>query len=304
MFEPTREEKQPPLKFTELSDLGKNDWWRYALSIFFILTVWQVVGAIPYAVAYIMGWTQNIFVNYLGLSFSFVCFFFAILFAVRVIHRRPFLSLVTPTLRMDIPGFFLSLGLWTVISLVTTLGDALLHPGSYRWTFAWPGWLLFSLLALVFTTLQTSAEELFFRGYLLQSFARAIHSRWVLLVLSGIVFAVPHFLNPEMSVDFGLLALFYFGFGFFLAWVTIRYDRLEYALGIHAANNLWAVVIANYNGSSLPSISLFTSSGLDALYNLISLLVGAAVYLLILRGLSTVEKPAIPDAGSDPSLMR
>lgn len=272
-------------KFTELSSLGKNDWWRYILSIFLVLTIWQVLGAVPYAISYLLGWILNIYVNYLTISFSFVLFLFAILVAVKFIHERPVISLITPAGKFDWKLALYSFGAWFIITAVSAIGDALLHPGTYQWTFQWPGWLWFSLLVIPLTTIQTSAEELFFRGYILQGMARLIHSHWALACISGVIFAVPHFLNPEMSAGFALLALFYFGFGFFLTMLTLNTNRLELALGIHAANNLFAVMIANYRGSALASISLFTSSGIDATYNLASLVVGAGIFWFVLKWL-------------------
>ena len=269
--------------FLNLSSLGKNNGWRYTLAIVFILSMWQVIGTIPYALVYFLEWSRNVFVNYLAVSFSFIVFFASIWFAIRFIHQRPFLSLINPGLKINWRKALLGFGVWFLISAVSAVVDASIHPGTYQWTFEWPGWLWFSLLAIPLTTIQTSAEELFFRGYLLQGFGRTIRNPWVLSLLSGLVFAVPHFLNPEMGTNFVLLALFYFGFGFFLTMITLRDNSLELALGIHAANNLFAVTIANYSGSALTSISIFTSTGIDPVFNLISLMVGAGLFMLILK---------------------
>ncbi len=163
-----------------------------------------------------------------------------------------------------------------------TLIDAWLHPGSYELTFRLQSWLPFSLLALIFTSIQTSAEEILFRGYFLQGMGRLTRNRWILSILSGIIFAVPHFFNPEMEIDFLLLALFYFSFGFFLGWITLRSQSLELALGVHAANNLFTVIIANYQGSALPSPSIFTAISLDPVFSLVSFLAGAGIFVLVL----------------------
>lgn len=269
--------------FVHQTNRGKNGWWRYALSIFIILTTWQVIGAFPYALTTWLKLNSNVFVNYLGISFSFVLFFLSILVTVRLIHQRPSVSLVNPSLRINSRLIISGFVVWFVISGLITLVDAWIHSGSYQWTMIWPGWLWFTVIAIPLTSIQTFAEELFFRGYLLQGFARSIHSRWWLGILSGIIFAIPHFLNPEMQAGFIPLALFYFAFGFFLTWITLESNSLELAMGVHAANNLFAVVIANYKGSALQSISLFTSNGIDPLFNLISLLVGVGIFFWWIR---------------------
>jgi uncharacterized protein len=270
-------------KFINQSELGKNQWWRYVVSILIILTSWQIFGSIPYAVLTLAGKTTNVFYNYLGISFSFIVFIVATALVTRAIHQRPAFSLINPAFRMNWKRIWIGFCVWFLLTALSSVVDAVIHPGTYQLAFSWPGWVWFTLIAIPLTSIQTSAEELFFRGYLLQAFSRSIHSRLVLILLSGVVFAVPHFLNPEMGMGFGLLALYYFGFGCFLAWITIKSNSLEYALGIHAANNLFAVSIANYNGSALPSLSIFISTGIDPLFNLISFLAAAALFILLCR---------------------
>lgn len=255
--------------------------WNYGLSILLILTFWQMIGTLPYVFLYLNGLTENVYINYVAISISFVVFLAAIIGCVKYIHHRNWLGLVSPDLRIDYRRLGLSFAIWFGWSAATTLLDALVHPGLYRLTFSWPGTILFGLMALILTPIQTCAEELFFRGYLLQSLQRLTPKRIVLLIISGLIFAVPHFMNAEMQLDFLLLALFYFGFGVFLTYITLQDGRLEAALGIHAANNLFTVLAANYDGSSLPSPSIFTSAGMDPVFNLLILVVGIFIFLTV-----------------------
>ncbi|HTX90551.1 MAG TPA: hypothetical protein VMC09_04965, partial [Anaerolineales bacterium] len=55
----------------------------------------------------------------------------------------------------------------------------------------------------------------------------------------------------------------------------------ELALGVHAANNLYSVLVANYSVTALPSPSLFTVQVVDAAYGLISALVGMALFVAL-----------------------
>jgi uncharacterized protein len=275
-----------PVAFTSLSDRGKNAWWRYILAVGVILVCWQVVGSIPFVLFYLLGWTKDIFLNYIAVNLSFVIFFLSIWLAIQFIHERPLLSLITPLKHFDWKRALLGFGCWTCITGAITIIDSLAHPGLYQVSFQWPGWLWFALVGIFLTTIQASTEEIFFRGYLLQSIARVIHSKTVLVILSGLVFAIPHFFNPEMNSGFLLLALFYFGFGVFLTLVTIKDNRLELAIGIHSANNLFSVIIANYKESALPSISIFTSGAIEPLFNLISFVIGAVIFWFLIRYLS------------------
>lgn len=268
-----------PSSQTDDSAIERHSPWDYLVSVFIILTFWQVIGSLPYALFYLNGLTENVYINYLAISISFVMFLAAIIGCVRFIHHRNWLGILSPDRRVDWRRLGLSFTIWFTWTAASTVLDAVVHPGLYRLTFSWPGTLLFALMALVLTPIQTSAEEFFFRGYLLQGLQRMTKSKAAVLIISGLIFAIPHFLNPEMQLDFLLLALFYFGFGVFLTYITLQDGRLEAALGIHAANNLFAVVFANYDGSALPSPSIFTSAGMDPVFNLIILAVGIFIFL-------------------------
>jgi len=95
-----------------------------------------------------------------------------------------------------------------------SLLEALIYPGRYVWTLNLTRFLPFLFLALFFIPIQTSAEELFFRGYLLQEIGLRSRNIWVLSCISGLLFGLPHLLNPEATVNFPLLGFYYFAFGF------------------------------------------------------------------------------------------
>jgi hypothetical protein len=139
-------------------------------------------------------------------------------------------------------------------------------------------------MALALVPIQTSAEELLFRGYLLQGLGRLTRQPIVLAVVSGLLFALPHFFNPEVAVNFWAVMAFYFSFGAAMTWITLRDGSLELALGVHAANNLFGTLLASYAGSALEAPAIFTAAGFNPWYNLISgLLALLAFYLVIFQ---------------------
>jgi hypothetical protein len=92
---------------------------------------------------------------------------------------------------------------------------------------------------------------------------------------------LPHLLaNPEVDAGFLLVALYYFGFGAFLAWVSLRDGTLELAIGAHAANNLFGAVVLSFEGSALKTPSLFFTDRFVPAYSLILFLVTAALFYL------------------------
>ena len=280
--------------FLDLARQGKNDWWRFVLAVLLMLFMWQVLGTLPVVALVILGMLKagpqtgtipaglpgmDSLAGFVALMLASVFFISGIFLAMRFIHQRAWRTLITPSRSIDWGRLFQGFGLWFVLSALMSLVEALLHPGRYVWSLDLPRLIPFAFLALVFIPIQIGAEELFFRGYLLQGFGLRVRNIWVLSVISGLAFGLPHLLNPEASVNYPLLGLYYFAFGFSLAYITLRDGRLELALGAHAANNLFSVIFANYTITVLPSPSLFTITVLDAFYSVTAGLIGMAIFI-------------------------
>jgi uncharacterized protein len=147
--------------------------------------------------------------------------------------------------------------------------------------------------------IQASTEELFFRGYLLQGVGLFSRNIWLLSIISGLLFMAPHFLNPEAAANYVLMGLGYFSMGAFLAYITLRDGRLELALGVHTANNLFTILLANTAISSLPSPSLFTVGVLDPLYSVTVGLVAWLIFVWLIFGpLRRKEHPSLVSTSS------
>ncbi len=204
--------------YLDLARLGKNEWWRYLLAVITILFAWQIVGSGPSLILIL--WTmldgnpatsvtpEATFTG-IPVTISFVAFMLAswaflagIFLAIRFIHSRKFLSLVTPLRRLDWKRLFQGFVVWFVLAAMAAIVESLLHPGRYVLTLDLGAYIPFVLLAVILLPIQTSAEELFFRGYLLQSLGMRIRNIWILSAISGIVFMLPHLLNPEAKLKF------------------------------------------------------------------------------------------------------
>ena len=285
-------------QYLALAQPGKNDWWRYVVSILVILFFWQFIGAIPAGilVTFLMmdGDPSTQFHpetfqfegvdplwSYLAINFSFITLFIGLYIAIRFLHNRSFMTLITPNTHIRWGRLFL--GFWVYFLLITmaSLVEAVIFPGRYQFTLDLNQFLTFLPIALVITPIQTSTEELFFRGYLMQGIGLKSQSSLIPILLSSILFMLPHLLNPEISQNFSLLASLYFIVGVFLAFITVRDNSLELAIGAHAANNLFIALVVNYPNSALPSPSIFTSQ-LDPLFSFISFVVIAIIFCLVL----------------------
>jgi membrane protease YdiL (CAAX protease family) len=276
--------------YLEAGKRGKNTWPSYLLGVVFILFMWFVVGGwavlalgsllgVPTGQTATEPSSAGLIAGYLVLGAGFPFFLLGTLLAVALIHRRNPLTLVTGRRSIDWrrtgTGFGVSLALVALAGLV----EFLIYPSALSLGPNLAAFAPFALLALVLTPIQATAEEVFFRGYLVQG-ASLISSNFLFLALiSGALFMLPHLLaNPEVDAGFLPVALYYFGFGAFLAWVSLRDGTLELAIGAHAANNLYGAVVLSFEGSALKTPSLFYTDRFVPAYNLIQFLVIAVLF--------------------------
>jgi len=283
--------------YLDLARQGKNEWWRYLLAVPVILFAWQLVGGVPILLLIIWvtldgnpatAFHQDGTFSGVSLNLSFTTLMLAswafvagIFLAVRFIHQRRFLSLVTPSRSLDWRRLFQGFSVWFGLVALFALLEAFLYPGRYVLTLNLRTYIPFIFLALILIPIQTSAEELFFRAYLLQGFGLRNRNIWTLSFLSGFIFMLPHLLNPEAKLNYLLMGLSYFSIGALLAYITLRDGSLELALGVHAANNLFTVLFANAVVTALPSPSMFTVMKLDVVYSTVTILVACLVFALI-----------------------
>ena len=60
--------------------------------------------------------------------------------------------------------------------------------------------------------------------------------------------------------------------------IALRDGRLELAIGLHAANNVFLALVANYEGSALATAAVFTARELDPWYSLATLVAGGSAF--------------------------
>jgi uncharacterized protein len=302
--------------FLDAARQGKNNWWRYVLGVGLIFFMAFFVGAGPLLAAVTVALADgnpNTDVNretgmLVGLDplltfpllmCSFVALFLGLVLAVRLIHQRRAVTLVTPGRPLRWARIAQGFGLWVLLIALVALVEVVVFPGRYTLTFDPARWLAFAVMAIFLVPIQAGSEELFFRGYVLQGLGLLTRSPLLLCGVSALLFALPHFANPEVSVNFWLVMSYYFVFGVGMALVTLRDNSLELALGVHAGNNLFGSLLANFEGSAIETPAIFTASGFDPLFNLISALIVMTVFYLLIfkpwRGqpaLATLTDPA------------
>jgi membrane protease YdiL (CAAX protease family) len=162
----------------------------------------------------------------------------AVLYGTVRIHRRQWRSLVAPDRRIDWRRLAIGLGAELAI-LAAQLG--LIHAlVGWKWSYSLAAALPLLAVGWLLVPLQAASEEILFRGYLTQALGRFARSRVAIALLVGLVFGLLH-LNA-----YGPLTVPYFlGVSLIFSLVSLRDNRLELAIGGHAAMNLFAFTAAN-----------------------------------------------------------
>jgi len=252
--------------------------WRWVVGTIAILIAWQGFGAIlTIGAAVYFGFDLEVLfaTDDAGLAkqrelppwsaaaatlVSFIPFFLATLIAYRFILKRPIKKLLTIHDRYSWKRTWIGFASFAAISLPMGVGDLLLNRESYTWNWDPVAMAPFLVVALTLLPVQTTAEELFFRGWLQQWLDNGKKKQWTIAIVGGALFALPHLANPEVSGNELFFPIISYGaVGFMLAWTTFRDKTLEIAIGAHFANNFLGSILVSTEDSSIPSPSLFTT---------------------------------------------
>jgi len=184
---------------------------------------------------------SNLRLFLLLLSFAFVLP--GIWLVVKKLHDLPIMSILSSRKKIDLGRVLYSFMLWGTVVSVFVFLEYSLNPENYVFNFKVKEFLILAVIAILFIPIQTSVEEIVFRGYLMQGFGHWLNSRFMALFLTSTVFGSLHLANPEITALGYEFVILYITVGFVLGIMTLMDDGLELALGFHAANNLIAALL-------------------------------------------------------------
>jgi membrane protease YdiL (CAAX protease family) len=177
------------------------------------------------------------------LLLSFVAVVPGIWLVVKKLHDLPLMSILSSRKKIDLERVMYSFMLWGSIVSAFVFLEYSLSPENYEINFKLKEFLILAVIAILFIPIQTSVEEVVFRGYLMQGFGHWLNSRFMALFLTSIVFGSLHLANPEITALGYEFIFLYISVGFLLGIMTLMDDGLELAIGFHAANNLIAALL-------------------------------------------------------------
>ena len=284
--------------YVESARQGKYRGWRYVLGLVIILFAWLVIGTgASVLVAIAIGGQEGLTAfkqadfsvlgsvgSFLVIMAGFPLFLAGTLLTVSFIHRRHPRTLVTAREKISWRRVGQGFVAWSVpLCLIGVLGQYLLYPDTFSFNSDLAAFARFVPIALVFTAIQTTTEELFYRGYIVQGASMISTNRVFLALVAAVVFTLPHLLNPEVSAG-GWLTVFSNYFlvpGLLWTMVSLIDGTTELAIGVHFANNIVGFLLFNIAGSAVTTPALFTVSEFHATYVALSVLVAIPVFLAI-----------------------
>jgi len=258
--------------FIDAASAGRNTWPRYLSAVLLmifgiaVINIGTVLGS-----ALTIQWLDNDLdfdtalnaaTSYLAVSWAwdtpytaqdFIIFSYflgsiglsglAVLAVVKTVHKRPIGSLIAPSGKFRWRLFWRSFlaGLIAGIIASSALWAGASGQVSVNADLGAVGMLVAAILILA--PLQVFAEEVMFRGYILQSVAHYSHRTAVRLFVPSILFFAIHLGYEGEKTDAYIYAAYYFGIAFYLTWIAIKTDGLESSFGLHLAVNLIAFVL-------------------------------------------------------------
>ena len=245
------------MNFIQQAYKGNRDWYLWLLTLFLVFIGWQFIGVIPLALVafkHSSGFAEFIKAgedNFMSLGInsslfllliiiSFACGLLMLLIGVKYIHKRSLTSLITSRDKIDWNRFVSGFISWGVVAVISIVVGIFLVPENYVWNFRLVPFATLIVVSFLFLPLQTSFEEVLFRGYLMQGIGALVKNRWFPLIVTSAVFGLLHGANPEVEKLGYISMVFYIGTGLFYGITTLMDEGTELALGLHAVNNIIA----------------------------------------------------------------
>lgn len=252
------------MKFIQQAYKGNNEWTTYLITLMLLFFGWQVMGIIPLSfVSYIYAGDMETFMQSASSSFAdlgidanlylmlvIITFLFGLLslfLGVKLFHKRKIVTLITSRDKVDWGRFFYAFIVWGIVGCFMVAIGYYMMSEDYMWNFKPIPFFILLLISFLFLPIQTSMEELLFRGYLMQGFGTWFKNSFVALILTSVIFGLLHGLNPEVEKLGWFTMVYYIGTGLVLGIFTLMDEGTELALGFHAANNIVAAVLVTTN---------------------------------------------------------
>ena len=244
-----------------------------------------------------------------ALLFSFFFIWLGIALVCRWLHRHPLHALYGPTYKINWQHFLIGAGLAFATAIISETSISVISwyffdpssPANPNITATlWLRWFI-PISALIFV--QIGAEEMLFRGYLLQHIRARGGRFWWSIFLPSLLFGILHFDFPIFGVNAFFYMLHTSVGGIILCLVTLKTGNLGAALGLHFGVNALMLIFGlegHLDGMSLFVIQLDPKGAQATLSLLIFTLFEVLAFLIWLRWINQKRGHAFVEENHPP----
>ncbi|MFA6966766.1 lysostaphin resistance A-like protein [Bosea sp. (in: a-proteobacteria)] len=255
---------------------GRNGVWRVLAGFLAVAIIWIALGiaivaaGVALFVARSGGRTDSIDAVFATLDYqalaadplfsgtvllSFAGIWAGVWLVMPILHRRSVRDLFGVERRVLWSDFLRASLVTFIVGLIAIPFFLLVDPTVQRGHISLSGWLIAAVPLMVCCFVQTSAEEILFRGYLHQTLAARYATPVVWLGVPTILFTVLHW-ESEASSAINLSVLATIGvFALSMSYLLIKTGNLAAAMGAHFGNNVGAFLLFSsqpgFNGGVL-----------------------------------------------------
>ncbi len=175
--------------------------------------------------------------------------------SLRLLHQRGLMSLVGP-LSLALSQFrrvLIALIVFFIVTALLPMPEALTPAANLEFG-RWIGVLPLAILGLL---IQTSAEELAFRGYLQSQLAARFSRPLIWVAVPSVCFGLLHYDPGLPTMNALIIVLWATLFGLAAADLTARAGTLGPAIALHLVNNFNAIALAAPEGA-FDGLALYT----------------------------------------------
>ena len=254
--------------FLKQDTLNTNPFWKYLLGSFIVI-IFSILGQLPLSffitadaiseaggdpMIALRNLDKNLQLFLILIPFVFG--FLGLYLVIKKLHNRNFVSITTSRSNVDWRRIIHSFILWGSITIIFISADFFINSEDYQINFKFEKFFILLIIGFILIPIQTSLEELLFRGYLFQGFSLYFKRPWIGLFLTSFIFGCLHIFNPEVQkLGLGIL-IYYIGTGLFLGIITLMDQGIELALGFHAANNLITALLVTSSWTAFQTESI------------------------------------------------
>lgn len=281
------------MNFLESSLKPKTSLWYYILTLVITIITANTIGVIPYiSIIFYQGFQNGFSLEQIAANVSnttelgisknlalallllpFVIGLIVMIPLIKVFNKRKTSEVINGTDKIRWAHFFWGIAIWSIIMAIITLFDYLANPDNFTINFNPGSFITLVVISLILIPIQTSFEEISFRGYLAQGIAGATGSRVWSMMIPSILFGLMHSMNPEVAT-YGFFSVMpqYIFFGLLFGFIATLDDGIELPMGIHAANNIFLCLFVTNQSSALQTDAILTQTTLDPMKELLTLI--------------------------------